>query len=236
MIGIRRYVLAVALVGWAGCAGCHKSGHAVPVAMGYLGRPVTFAIVPVQDLSGTGALDVLAMTDILASELAQVPQVSVVPVSQTVAVMFGQGWRSLSSPHQAQILARMLNADGVIVTAVSEYDPYDPPRLGLIAEVYLVAPRQASNLPAEDVDRLPAPLASRPADPQGPDRQVQRVFDARQQAEQEAIRKFARRDAHGSHEWQEYLRSQTQFLRYCSRQTVLDLVGASRPPAGEDDD
>lgn len=238
MIGIRRYALAVVLVCWAGCAGCHHDSRrgGGPVAMGYMGRPMTLAVVPVQDLSGTGALDALALTDILASELAQVPQVSVVPVSQTVAVMLGQGWRSLASPQQAQVLARLLNADGVMVTAVSEYDPYDPPRLGLIAEVYLVAPPPAASLPAEDVDRLPAPLASRPADPAGPDRQVQRVYDARQQAEQEAIRRFARRDARGSHEWQEYLRDQRRFLRYCSWQTVMDLVGAARPPAGEDDD
>lgn len=240
MIGIRRYALAAALVCWAGIAGCHggKRGTAAPVAIGYMGRATTFAVVPAQDLSGTGTLDALALTDIFASELAQVPQVSVVPVSQTVAVMIGQGWRSLSAPNQAQILARMLNADGVIVMAVTEYDPYDPPRLGLIAEVYLVPPRPAtSSAPDVDVDRLPAPAASRPAAaPQGPDRQVQRVFDARQQAEQKAIRQFAKRDTSGSHEWQEYLRNQRQFLQYCSWQTVMDLVGGVRGPSPEDDD
>jgi hypothetical protein len=239
MIGIRRYGLAMALVCWAACAGCHgnKRGTPAPTAIGYMGRAMTFAVVPVQDLSGTGALDTLALTDIFAGELAQVPQVSVVPVSQTVAVMIGQGWRGLSAPNQAQILAQMLSADGVIVIAVTEYDPYEPPRIGLIAEVYLVAPRPAASLPGEDVNRAPAPLASQPVSvPQGPDRQVQRIFDARQQAEQKAIRRFARRDTKGSNEWQEYLRNQRQFLRYCSWETVMDLVGGVRPPSDEDDD
>jgi hypothetical protein len=239
MIGIRRYGLAMALVCWAACAGCHgnKRGMPAPAAIGYMGRAMTFAVVPAQDLSGTGTLDALALTDIFAGELAQVPQVSVVPVSQTVAVMIGQGWRAMSSPNQVQILARMLNADGVIVMAVTEYDPYEPPRIGLIAEVYLVAPRPAASLSGEDVNRAAAPPASQPAAAlQGPDRQVQRVFDARQQAEQKAIRRFARRDTNGSHEWQEYLRDQRQFLRYCSWETVMDLVGGVRPPSGEDDD
>jgi hypothetical protein len=240
MIGIRRYVLAAALVGWAACAGCHgnhRRGTAASIAIGYMGRAMTFAVAPAQDLSGTGTLDALALTDIFAGELAQVPQVSVVPVSQTVAVMIGQGWRGLSSPNQAEALARMVNADGVIVIAVTEYDPYEPPRIGLIAEVYLVAPRAAASLPAEDINRTAAPLASQAAPAlQGPDRQVQRVFDARQQAEQKAIRRFARRDTNGSHEWKEYLRNQRQFLRYCSWETVMDLVGGIRLPSDEDDD
>jgi hypothetical protein len=189
-----------------------------------MGRTVTLAVVPVQDLSGTATLDPLAMTDIFAQELAQVPRVSVVPVSQTVAVMLGQGWRALRSPDQAQMLAGLLNADGVAVVAVTMYDPYDPPRLGLIAEVYLLPTR-------------PAPLCSRPAARFGaPDRQVQRVFDAGQQAEQRAIRQFARRDAHGEREWREYLRDQRQFLRYCSWQTVIELVSGVRPACNDDAD
>lgn len=236
MIGIRRYVLVV-LVCWVGCAGCHnKRGTPAPVAIGYMGRPVTFAVVPVTDLSGTGTLDTLALTDIFAHELAQVPQVSVVPVSQTAAVMLGQGWRGLSSPNQAQLLARMLNADGVVVMAVTMYDPYNPPKLGLIAEVYLVPTRSATTMPGEDVNRSPAPLASQPAPQSGPDRQVQRVFDARQTSEQKAVRHFASRDVRGSHEWQDYLRDQRQFLRYCSWQTVMDLVGGVRPLSYEDED
>lgn len=236
MIRFRQYALAVALVGWAACAGCHgnhRRGTAAPVAIGYMGRAMTFAVVPVRDLSGTGTLDALALTDIFAAELAQVPHVSVVPVSQTVAVMIGQGWPGLSSPSQAEALARMVNADGVIVMAVTEFDPYDPPRLGLIAEVYLAAPRPAASLPAEDVNRTATPLGPPVPALQAPDRQVQRIFDARQRAEQESIRQFAKRDS--SHEWQDYLRNQRQFLRYCSWATVMDLVGGVQPPIDEED-
>ena len=233
MVRIGRYALVLLVC----CAGCHnKRGTPAAEAIGYMGRPVTLAVVPVQDLSGTGTLDSLALADIFAHELAQVPQVSVVPVNQTTAVMLGQGWRGLSSANQAQLLARMLNADGVVVIAVTMYDPYNPPRLGLIAEVYTVAPPQAARLPGEDVNRLPAPPASQPAAPaQGPDRQVQRVYDASQAAQQKAIRQFARRQAGGSRDWQGFLQDQRQFLRYCSWQTVMDLVGAVRPPAEDDD-
>ena len=234
MIRIGRYALVLLVC----CGGCHnKRGTPAAVAIGYMGRAVTLAVVPVQDLSGTGTLDPLALTDIFAHELAQVPQVSVVPVNQAVAVMLGQGWRGLSSANQVQLLARMLNADGVVVIAVTMYDPYNPPRLGLIAEVYMVAPPQTALLPGEDVNRLPVPLASQPAtSPQGPDRQVQRVYDASQTAQQKAIRQFARREPDGSRDWREFLQNQRQFLRYCSWQTVADLVGAVRPLPGEDED
>jgi hypothetical protein len=234
MVRIGRYVLVLLVC----CAGCHnKRGTPAAEAIGYMGRAATLAVVPVQDLSGTDTLDSLALTDIFAHELAQVPQVSVVPVNQTVAVMLGQGWHGLSSPSQVQLLARMLNADGVVVIAVTMYDPYNPPRLGLIAEVYMVAPPQAAVLPGEDVNRLPAPLASQPATlSQSPVRQVQRVYDASQTAQQQAIRQFAKREPSGSRDWQEFLRNQRQFLRYCSWQVVMDLVGAARPPAGDDED
>jgi hypothetical protein len=233
MVRFGRYVLMVLVC----CAGCHaRRGVPAATAIGYMGRAVTLAVVPVQDLSGTGTLDVLALTDIFAHELAQVPKVSVVPVSQTAAVMLGQGWRGLSSPNQAQLLARMLNADGVVVIAVTMYDPYSPPRMGLIAEMYMVAPAPAVHLAGEDLNRLAAPPASQPAaSAKGPDRQVQRVYDASQSAQQKAIRQFAKREAGGSHDWQSFLRDQRQFLRYCSWETVMDLVGGVRP-ASEDED
>lgn len=236
MIRSWRYALAALLLCGVMSAGCRTKHPAGPFAVGYMGRSVTLAVVPVQDLSGAGALDPLAMTDIFAHELAQVPRVSVVPVSQTVAVMFGQGWRALRSPDQAQRLARLLNADGVVVVAVTMYDPYNPPRLGLIAEVYLAPIRPVATLPGEDVERWPAPPSSRPAAPTAPDRQVQRVFDAGQEAEQRAIRRFARREPHAGREWQEYLRDQRQFLRYCCGQTVMELVGGVRATCDEDAD
>lgn len=204
----------------------------MPTAIGLLGRPVTLAVAPAHDLTGTGQLDCLAFTDIFASELTQVPQVQVVPVNQVLAVMYGQGWRTLSSPQQAQELARLLNADGVVVLAVSEYDPYDPPRLGVIAEMYLLPPRQPAQvgLPGEDVERSPVPVASQPAAAMavGPARQVQRIFEAASKGEQQQIRRYAAlREPPGKHDWSEYLRSQKQFLRYCSWRTVLELTGAA---------
>lgn len=209
--------------------GCHRPHEAPPTVLGLLGRPVTLAVAPIHDLTGTGQLDALALTDIFASELTQMPQVSVVPVNQTLAVMYGQGWRSLSSPEQAWQLARLLKADGVVVLAVSEYDPYDPPRLSLIAEMYLL-PRQqeTEGLSGEDVGRSPVPLASQPAaGSAGPTRVVQRVYEAARKSEQTQIRQYAAlRDPPGKHDWSEYLRSQKQFLRYCSWRTVLELTGA----------
>ncbi len=224
--GIRWIFLAGLCVAACGCE--RPRDDLMPTAFGLMGRPVTLAVAPVHDLTGTGRLNALAFTDIFASELTRLPQVSVVPVNQTLAVMYGQGWRTVSSPQQARQLARLLDADGLVVVAVSEYDPYDPPRLGLIAEMYLVGPRkQASNLAGEDVERSPVPVTSRPT-LAGPTRQVQRIFEAASKAEQEKIRQYAAlRDPPGKRDWTEYLRSQKQFLRYCSWRTVLEMTGAA---------
>ncbi len=226
MIGIGRTLAAatLCLAAWTGC----QRPQPIPTPVGYKGRPVTLAVVPVQDLSGNGALNSLAMTDVLAGELAQIEQVSVVPVNQTVAVMLGQGWGGLSSARQAETLARLLNADGVLVTAVTEYDPYMPPRLGLIGEVYMVSPH-ARPLAGQAVSRSPAPVTTRPEPTVGPDRQVQRIFDTAQAAEQKRIRTFAAHRSADRGQWQDYLRNQQQFLRYCSWRTVVELV--SEPQA-----
>lgn len=227
MIRNASWLWVVAIVGVCASVGCHHGRRTEPVAIGILGRPVTLAVAPAHDLSGTGRLDPLAFTDIFAHELAQVSQVQVVPVNQALAVMYGQGWRRLESPQQAMQLARLTGADGVVVLAVTEFDPYDPPRLGLIAEVYLLE-TAPGNWPGEQVNRSPAPVTSRPAVAAAPARQMQRVFEAARTREQERIRQYAaRRDPPGKHDWQEYMRSQQQFLRYCSWQTALELAGAA---------
>lgn len=210
------------------------------MAYGLMGRPVTLAVAPVHDLTGTGQLDPLVLADIFASELTQVPQISVVPINQTLAVMYGQGWRTIGSPEQALQLARLVNADGVVVLAVSEFDPYDPPRLGVIAEIYLLPPRQpaTAGLNGEDVDRSPVPVASRPVSgaAAAPTRQVQRIFEASRKSEQDQIRHYAAlRDPPGKHDWLEYLRSQKQFLRYCSWRTVMELTGTPMASPSEQD-
>lgn len=222
--------IVVAVIG-CGAYGCNSPKRdTVPMPYGLMGRPVTLVVAPVHDLTGTAQLDALAFTDILASELTQIRQISVVPVNQTLAVMYGQGWRSVGSPQQALQLARLLNADGVVVTAVSEYDPYDPPRLGIVAEIYLLPVQPAEiGLVGEEVGRSPTPPASRPTlGAEGPVRQVQRIFEAARKDEQESIRQYAAlRDPPGKHDWSEYMRSQKQFLRYCCWRTVLELLSTT---------
>jgi len=193
---------------------------------GLEGRSATLAVAPAHDLSGSGGLDSLVLSDIFASELAKVPGISVVPVSQTLSVMYGQGWRVLSSAQQTAALGRMVGADGVVVLAVTEYDPYEPPTVGLIAELYLVASQESDSLAGEQVGRMPAPSASRLADPSGPVRQVQLVIDGSRKAEQQQIRRFAKMCGEtGPYGWRAYLTSQRRFLRYCCWRTIGMLLG-----------
>lgn len=68
-----------------------------------------------------------------SSELQKVPGFEVVPVGVTETAM-AEYEIDLSSPDDALRLARLLDVDAIVVGAVTEYDPYYPPRIGLHVE------------------------------------------------------------------------------------------------------
>jgi len=184
-------------------------------------RPQVFVVAPVINLSGSTDFDPLQVTDIVASEFLSFPGTSVIPVNLTLAALARAGKTQVETPEDALELAREFGADATIVTAITEYDPYDPPIVGLVMQWYAV-PQAARRTGLDPVST--SRQASGTGVPQGvaavpetaPKWQVQRVFNAAHESILDEVRSFAaEREGHASpYAWRQYVKSQKLFLRF----------------------
>ena len=111
-------------------------------------------------------------------------------------------------------------------TGLIEYDPYDPPSVGISAQLYGTRPRRSGTI---DPVALSRQGNLRESDEKGrPKRllaQTQRVFDASHGNVVDEIKTFAaRRDADGSpYGWRRYVVSQQDYIRFCCHATIRAL-------------
>jgi hypothetical protein len=194
-------------------AGCAQSNAKSAPPPQY--PPCVLVVAPVLNLSGARDVDSLKLTDLLASEFVSFPGTTVVPVNRVLAELLARGKTTVESPEDALALARAFDADAAIVVALTEYNPYAPPVVGLVMQWYDArgvgaaargAPVAAREMPAQN--------------PRGgavPRWQIQRVFNAAQEEVQEQVQHYAdERDGHRSpYGWRKYLESQELYVRYC---------------------
>lgn len=189
-----------------------------------------FVVAPVLNLSGATDVDALRLTDLLASECVSFPGVTVIPVNLTLAELLRQGKEYVETPEDAVALAQVFGADATLVFAVTEYDPYDPPIVGLVLQYY---PAQSASRPLTGFDPLTASravaepeVALSVAAPPTPRWQIQRVFDASQETLLANLRSYAeQRDGQRSpYGWQKYMKSQELFVRYCGWSLIRTML------------
>jgi len=157
--------------------------------------------------------------DIMASELSHVDGFEVLPVSRVLAVLAGTGLDRVESPAHARAVADALGVDAILIFAVTEYDPYDPPVVGLAAQLYGTRRGEVeSGFDPVQESRRPTAASERVVD--GPDGLLASFSDS-------------------PYGWRKYVVSQRHYLRFCCdatiRRMVLDgsvLVTAPAPPAG----
>lgn len=172
-------------------------------------------VAPVINLSGNQELDTLRLTDLLASECLSFPGVAVTPVNRVLAELAKRGKGTVETPADAADLARTFGADGTLVAAVTEWDPYMPPVVGLTLQLYDPPPSGA----AETADALSAAG--------GPRWQAQRVFNAADEDVAAAVRRFAedRETGAGPYAWRRTLASAELYWRYCSWSLIRTILG-----------
>jgi len=193
--------------------------------------PEVVVVAPVLNLSNSTYWDPLKVTDILASEFQSFPGIVVVPVNRTLAALALRGKSAVETPQDALDLARELQADATIVTAITEYHPYHPPRVGLVMQWYapphrhrpaparfdpVVASRQAAEVaPAASVTAAATPVL-----------QIQQVYNAAEDAVLADARAFgARRSGHDSpYGAGIYVKSQELFVRYCCWASIRSML------------
>ena len=178
----------------------------------------TFAVAPAVNLSGNHDFDVLAISDSLFEELQQVGGLNVLPLNKTLAAMQRMGISTIDSPQMAQHLAEFLGADALVVPAVSSYDPYNPPKIGMILQLYTARHvATATTMPA-------APLAA--ADAHQPVAQVEALFNATNQTVLHELRDFAQgRTQHDSSlQDEKFLLDADAYTRFVCHAMVRRLI------------
>ena len=180
------------------------------------------------NLSGSTDFDPVTVGDIMASELTRVHGVRVVGVNRVLAMMAELGLRRLRNPEDARELIDRLGVDGILVFAITEYDPYSPPAVGIAAQLYLTD--DASGITPFDplsTSRSAVALAETAGQRSvGPAAEVQQVFDGADNHTAAELRSFAaaRRADRSPYAWRKYMVSQHHFLRFCCSSVAQDLV------------
>ena len=96
----------------------------------------TLAVTPAVNQSGTRDFNSYSVSDALFEELQQVGGLNVLPLNKTLAAMQRLGITTIDSVAMAQKVAETLNADGLIIPAITAYDPYNPPKVGMVLQLY----------------------------------------------------------------------------------------------------
>jgi len=217
--------------------GCRSGSRIEPLSIANptIG-PMTIAVAPALNLSGSADFDPDRFADLMASELSYADGVSVIPVSRVLGALAAQGLDGVQSPSHALELTGWLGADAILVFAVTEYDPYDPPSIGISAQLYGVRTRTGNRaLDPTALARQPRPPSTQgPASRGGLLAQSQRVYDASHESVVADLRRFARYRAgdESPYGWRKYMVSQQHYIRYCCHATIRALLNGQGDAEG----
>jgi len=222
MIRTTEYVL---LIAFGLAVGLNHSCSRQEMTLVDVNRPMTLAVSPALNHSGSQDFDPLRVADLMASELAQLPGVRVIPLNRVLAQLESEGRTRIESAGQALQVTDRVGADAMLVFAVTEYDPYLPPVVGISAQLYGTGLGGYQGIDPITASRQARPVHSavHPAKPHG---EYQRVFLGSDERVHDEIRDFARqRDAdHSPYGWKRYLASQEEYLRFCCHVTARELI------------
>ena len=183
------------------------------------------AVLPFVNQTGV-AFDADEFANILASELVKAGGVRVLRPAQIRASADPKD--TLRSADDAIRLGRRVKADVVLACAITDYDPYDPPKVAISAQLLRVA---AGPLSGQDLDRLLQSASWR----RGPltlsrDRAAhalaafEEVYDAHDPQTRRALQHYAKhRDSAFGGE-REYLAVQSRYLEFVSARLIQRLT------------
>jgi hypothetical protein len=193
--------------------------------------PATVAVAPAINLSGSTDFDPNRFADVMAVELGYAEGIRVIPVSRVLGVLAVQGKDRVESPEHAAEVLEWVGADAILVFAVTAYEPHEPPRVGISAQMFAAAQPKMQTKSADESE-----LTAAAGDTVTVEEPVwilaehQRVYDAAHDAVLRSIQEFAQnRTADDSpYGWRRYVVSQEGFIQFCCHQTVVGLM-AQRP-------
>ncbi len=228
-----RMTVSVLLFGAVLGLGCRSRQTAVSVSIeNPTLSPMVVAVAPALNLSGSKDFDPNRFADTMASELSYAEGVSVVPVSRVLGVLGEQGLTQVDSRDLALELVDRLGADAILVFAVTGYDPYDPPKIGISAQLFGNRPGAGTRgVDPFALSRQAGLVAARNGTlPPGLLGQHQQMYDAAHQSVVGDIRAFAaKRNGEGTpYGWRKYVVSQQHFIEYCCHTTIAALLSGGQ--------
>lgn len=171
-------------------------------------RPQVWAVAPVINMSGQRSVDPLLQADNFYRQLQEIKGLTVIPVDRVVSVYAALGLIRVESVDQAALVCEQLGADALVVPTVTQWEPYNPPKMGASVQVFqrgsYVRPRDVD--PRELVRQMaPAPNAQKPDSGQSGYFQSAGMFDAANGSVRESALQYAAGRAdpvgpYGSHE------------------------------------
>jgi hypothetical protein len=219
--------LLCALSGWAGCSDKPKPPPPIEWSVDSpYSTTRTIAIGPAVNLAGNHDFDPLVVSDTLFGEMQQVQNLNVLPLNNTLIAMRKLGVHSIDDVQTAQTLAEMLGADGLVIPAITAYDPYKPPTVGMILQMY--TPR--SKVISADAARPNAPTTSEGVAGVEPVSQVNAVFPGNNQSVLAELRVYAQgRVEYGSAlESERYIMDADAYMHFVCHSMVRRLMEVER--------
>jgi hypothetical protein len=192
----------------------------------------TIAVAPALNATGSADFDPNRLAEAMAVEMSQIDGVAVVPVSRVVAALASRNQGGVGSAEEVHVVGEMVGADFVMVFAVTHYEPYDPPRIGIAAELYQTGEGRILSSRADGtltgIEDPNFRRASFRANKNGVVAQVSRVFDASQSTVLADVQSYAKKRSGGRsvYKWREFVVSQQKFFEYGCNATVRALVEA----------
>ncbi len=229
-----RYALLCSCLALAGCAGNKDYVLTAPqptlAPYSTTGAEVTWAVTPPRNESGTSTIDILTVGDELVANLEEVRGVRCIPMNRTIDAMRQLQLSQVTSAAQARALATALNADGVVVTTITAYDPYRP-TMGLAAALYARSAAMNSQGPLTTDARALARTtsdgnATSETSPTKPLSVVSAHLDGRNHQVQADVRTFAlgRQRDRSAIEWKRYLQAMPLYVGFSCHYAVSELM------------
>jgi len=173
------------------------------------------AVLPFVDQTGGATFDGVEFANILASELVKAG-FRVVRPAQIGAV---------ATTDEAIRAGRKLRADAILACAITEYDPYDPPRVAIAAQMLSV---EAAPQSGQDLDKMlqsgswrRGPLAYRAGHALAA---FEAIYDSRDRETRRALQEYVEGRSETA---REVLAVQSRYLQFVSSRMIQRVLHGS---------